>query len=668
MKKKNSTKQALISSILVLALCCTMLVGTTFAWFTDSVSSNGNIIKSGVLDVAMYWAEGTKAIPADDSADWKDAAEGAIFNYDKWEPGYVQVRHIKIANEGSLALKYKVNIVANGVVTDLADVIDVYYADPAVQVADRTSLTDDNKLGTLTEVLAALGNTGNGTLAAETNDTITIAFKMQETAGNEYMDKSIGADFSVQLIATQLASEDDDFGNDYDNGAVYAENVSTSVVIPENATENETFTTENGTTVEVPAEVLNALPDEVESMTLGHSNPVVETVNNTVTFDSVEFYDQNGNVIDLSANTTPVTVTFPVAFADGTTVEVYHDDELVCVTVANGGKISYEVTHFCQVTLAELLPLNVASEEDLLKATAGQTINITADITLSSEVTLPAGVTLVGNGKQINGTIYAGGDLTIEGHVKVTAFSASYYDRVITIGPGACLEITGGGRVSLAYGNVFNITGTIEDAKTADKATVQPSLIIPAGISITGGSDATLNVTNAYVVIGSTSSKNSSANGTFTLNFNNSIAEFTNQLTLAEPTSGKTPTFDINIVDSVFTTGTKFIIAAPNSNVVIDNSTVTAATYFRNSGNLTLQNGSVLTASTIQFGENGGNDGITTVDNSALNITASSAGHALDGKGTGAIILKNNATANVTYYKALTVTCDESSTFNGTEA
>ena len=288
-------------------------------------------------------------------------------------------------------------------------------------------------------------------------------------------------------------------------------------------------------------------------------------------------------------------------------------------------------------------------------AQAGDTITLLDDVTLSAELTLPADITLNGNGKQINGTIYAGGNLTFAGHTKVTAFSASYYDRVITIGAGACLEITGTGRVSLAYGNVFNITGNITDAKTADKANVQPSLIIPGGISITGGRDAALNVTNAYVKIGSTTTKNSAANGTFTLNFNNSIVEFTNQLTIAEPTSGMNPTIEINVKDSVLTTGTKFVLAAPNSTVVVDNSVVTLDTYFRNSGSFTLQNGSVLTGSTIQFGENGGNNGIITVDNSTLTINASAIGHALDGKGTGQIVLKNGATATVTYFKDMEV-------------
>ena len=82
MTNRKTTKKALIFSALSLLLCFSMLVGTTFAWFTDSVTSAGNIIQSGTLDVTMEWADGTKAVPAVDSEDWKDASAGAIFNYD----------------------------------------------------------------------------------------------------------------------------------------------------------------------------------------------------------------------------------------------------------------------------------------------------------------------------------------------------------------------------------------------------------------------------------------------------------------------------------------------------------------------------------------------------------------------------------------------------------
>ena len=56
---KRSTKQQLLLSAISLLLCVSMLVGSTFAWFTDTVTSTNNIIKSGTLDVELYYqAEG----------------------------------------------------------------------------------------------------------------------------------------------------------------------------------------------------------------------------------------------------------------------------------------------------------------------------------------------------------------------------------------------------------------------------------------------------------------------------------------------------------------------------------------------------------------------------------------------------------------------------------
>ncbi len=222
--KRNIKITSFAMSLVAIVILVTMLIGSTFAWFTDEVSSNGNIIKSGKLDVEMYWANG-KEDPT--SADWKDASTGAIFDYDKWEPGYVEVRHIKIENAGTLAFKYKVNFIANGEVSELSDVIDVYYADPATQVADRTDLSDANKIGTLTDVLASMEETASGELIAGEAHTVTLALKMQEKSGNKYQDKSIGTDFSIQLLATQLSSESDGFGNDYDADSKYKTPVST---------------------------------------------------------------------------------------------------------------------------------------------------------------------------------------------------------------------------------------------------------------------------------------------------------------------------------------------------------------------------------------------------------------------------------------------------------
>lgn len=217
MTNKKGTKHALLMSALALLLCVSMLVGSTYAWFTDSVVSKNNIIKSGTLDVEMMWKD---AASTGKQTTYKDASEGAIFNSDKWEPGYVEAKNIKITNIGTLALKYQLSILANGEVSELADVIDVYYADGEKTLTNR-DLTQQGLtlLGKLTDVLAAMSSTASGNLLSGDEHIVTLALKMQESADNKYQDKSIGSDFEVKLLATQLMSEDDSFDDKYDAGA-----------------------------------------------------------------------------------------------------------------------------------------------------------------------------------------------------------------------------------------------------------------------------------------------------------------------------------------------------------------------------------------------------------------------------------------------------------------
>ena len=213
MTNMKNTKRALLSSVVALFLCFSMLLGTTFAWFTDSVTSAGNIIQSGTLDVEMEWKDAT-ATGAQQA--YKDASEGAIFNYDKWEPGYVEAKNIKISNVGTLALQYNLRIAANGEVSKLADVIDVYYAEGEYTLATR-EMTDLTKIGTLSDVLDGMPANMTGDLEAGKNDIVTIALKMQEDAGNDYQGLSIGTNFSVILMATQDNVEKDAFDENYDD-------------------------------------------------------------------------------------------------------------------------------------------------------------------------------------------------------------------------------------------------------------------------------------------------------------------------------------------------------------------------------------------------------------------------------------------------------------------
>ena len=280
---------------------------------------------------------------------------------------------------------------------------------------------------------------------------------------------------------------------------------------------------------------------------------------------------------------------------------------------------------------------------------------------LTASFTSEAGATVTVNAP--NASLTAGGDLTFAGTNALKSFSASYYNNTINIGADASLEITGTGRVTIGWGNTFNITGSIENAKTTDKTTVTPSLIVPAGVSITG-SGANVNVTNAYIVSGKDdTSKNSAANGVFNFNFINSIYDVAGKFCLSVPTSGCNPTFNMNFENSVMNVKSHAVFAAPISNVIFDNSDLNVGSSMRNSGTMTVKNGSAVSVSgMIQAGENGGNDGTIIVDNATLDIECSSEGHAMDGLGNGKLIVKNGGSADVDYIKDSSITVDTSAT------
>ncbi|MBQ9976788.1 MAG: hypothetical protein IJP16_09780 [Clostridia bacterium] len=450
---KTKTTRALLMSVLSLLLCVSMLIGTTFAWFTDSVTSTGNIIKSGTLDVEMYWADGKEA-PA--SATWKDASTGAIFDYDKWEPGYTEVRHIKIENKGTLALKYQISIIANGEVSKLSDVIDVYYSDPAVQVNDRTALANDMKLGTLTNVLDNIDTSASGTLTAGENHTITFALKMQESAGNEYQNKSIGTDFSVQLLATQLTYENDSFDDLYDKDSKFP-NVSVPISIPEQDVQQPVTVEANGMTVVVPAEVINDLPNEITSLSLVYSDPIV--VSNSVYFSSVDFVDQNGNTVNLENNTKAMTVTLPVqaAFAPGTVIDVFHDGVKVDSTsVAADGTITYSAMHFCAVSVSVPEDAYYVKNYDEFYAEVyyGGKVIPTNDITLTSFLVSPNATDIYLNGKNITGQT----DFLFYAPVNSAKLSINGVGTVTTTN-GYVSFATGGGEFTV-NGGTFNMGDT----------------------------------------------------------------------------------------------------------------------------------------------------------------------------------------------------------------
>lgn len=218
MTKQKTTKKTLLTSVLSLVLCVAMLVGTTFAWFTDSVTSANNKIQAGNLKIDLELLDKT-------SGKWNSIkkSNAPIFDYDKWEPGYTDVKVLKVENEGTLALKWVAKFISASELSALANVIDVYVCPSETEIrypeATDRALSGYTRVGTVADFVNTIEQTTTGELTAGKEAYLGIALKMQESAGNEYQGLSLGGAFDIQIFATQLASEEDSFDNQYDVNA-----------------------------------------------------------------------------------------------------------------------------------------------------------------------------------------------------------------------------------------------------------------------------------------------------------------------------------------------------------------------------------------------------------------------------------------------------------------
>ena len=247
MTNSKSTKRALISSTLAILMCVAMLIGTTFAWFTDTASTAVNKIQSGNLDIAVEYRTSSEG-------DWKTldnatdlfGAEGTLF-----EPGHTRVVELKIKNAGNLALKYKIGM---NVVSETAGINkdgNSYKLSNYLKVA-TTAILACNTGNPTTDATAAWFDTavfkknfslwknnqnfGNFELEKTDNGTVNqllpggevilgMKVYMPETVGNEAnaisSDKAASINFGLNVVATQHTYENDSFGNTYDENADY---------------------------------------------------------------------------------------------------------------------------------------------------------------------------------------------------------------------------------------------------------------------------------------------------------------------------------------------------------------------------------------------------------------------------------------------------------------
>lgn len=246
MKRKNTTRNALLTSIISMLLCVSMLVGATFAWFTDEVKSGTNVIAAGNLDIEMTHTNGyvQDENVTTNTALFVDENGDAIL----WEPGVVAYETLTISNKGSLALNYNlaINITNENYVVDANGAATVYGLSSALKVAVLPgALADNITRENLVSTIAAdawkplltfnqLGDMEAGD--ADEVYTVVIYWQPGQEDNNWNVNNgktttdgdSLHIDLGVHLTAAQKMSESDSFGSDYDKLAVWTGDADTS--------------------------------------------------------------------------------------------------------------------------------------------------------------------------------------------------------------------------------------------------------------------------------------------------------------------------------------------------------------------------------------------------------------------------------------------------------
>ena len=202
---KKATKRALLTSVMALVMCVVMLVGTTFAWFTDTASTGVNKIVAGNLKVDIIGENSENHVSMLNFTKAAGAEGEELF----WEPGCRYVTEgFRIANKGNLALKWKAQVnkgttAANEGNFNLLDVIDFYLVTKAADGTETETPLDKF--------------TGNLTAGVKSN-VYYIKGVMQTTAGNDYQGLTLNG-ITITVYATQDTVENDSFSNQYDAGA-----------------------------------------------------------------------------------------------------------------------------------------------------------------------------------------------------------------------------------------------------------------------------------------------------------------------------------------------------------------------------------------------------------------------------------------------------------------
>ena len=443
-KKQKSAKKSFISSVLVLCLCFTMFVGTTFAWYNDSVTSGRNTIVAGSLEMVLEKYIGTDG-NFSVAANWETVTDQTkIFNETDgaltFEPGAVQVAYVRVKNEGDLAFKYSL-------------AAKVYEEKAGTNQENRSFLLSDYlKFGQAQNVTApfatreaaisAIGTAGKISDAElvptanlqkkTTSGVIALVIYLPSNTDNEANPKPNAKpeiSFGLNALATQYTVESDSFSNTYDENATYASAASTQASVP--ASGNVTMSV-----VATPSETANSTVVEFSGID-ATTNPEVELSVETENIIANEGFTA-GDIaqIDLTLTKSGTDTEVPFTSAKVTTyvakgltnpvikygtTETWTTDAASEAAVAGNtayydpatGKLVFVTTHFSEYTVTSNDTAYVQSEDKVydsieaaINAYSGSNdgVYLLKDISLSSIIMLNKSVTIYGKNNTITST------------------------------------------------------------------------------------------------------------------------------------------------------------------------------------------------------------------------------------------------------------------------
>ena len=326
MTNRKSTKRALLGSVMAMVLCLAMLIGATFAWFTDTASTGVNKIQAGNLDVALEMKDGDNWVSAEGKTLTFKTKDNRAADQILWEPGCTyELPQLRVVNKGNLALKYKIQITGIQGDAKLNEVIDWTINDAAIDLTE----------GHLT--------------AGQQGDAFTIKGHMQDTAGNDYQNLTIDG-IGINVVATQDTVESDSSNNQYDADAEYPITVTTgdelqtivnNATAPVNVVLMNSITTNNFV---IPEDKDVTLDLNGRTVTNAESHTILNKGHLTLKDSSA---DKSGQIISLKGNTAALrngdnavcVVEGGTISRDGANGNTWHVVENFGKMTFNGGKV-----------------------------------------------------------------------------------------------------------------------------------------------------------------------------------------------------------------------------------------------------------------------------------------------------------------------------------------